>query len=64
MNITDDHEALIPTRPEGLTQYIDEISAALEGPLGSKPKHGDAVVANASSASPALAALAKSVVAK
>jgi hypothetical protein len=64
MNITDDHEALIPTRPEGLTQYIDAISVALEGPLGSKPKHGDAVVADAASVTTVLAALSNVVTAK
>ena len=49
MHITDEHESLLPDRPEGLTQHVDAVSSAVEGIVGHKPSHGETVVIAASS---------------
>ena len=47
MHITDEHESLLPDRPEGLTQHVDAVSSAVEGIVGHKPSHGETVVQRA-----------------
>lgn len=59
MHITDDHESLMPSRPEGLTAYIEGIAAAVEPLVGSKPTHGDFVVVPTSFVDAFLSALSK-----
>lgn len=60
MHITDDHESLIPSRPEVLTAYIEGVAASVEPFVGSKPTHGEFVVVPASSVDAFLSALSKS----
>lgn len=57
MHITDEHESLLPDRPEGLTQHVDAVSSAVEGIVGHKPSHGETVVIAASSVGEATDAL-------